>query len=158
MISESNLHNSILSQLHQQQNSVSSGGIFTVRIELGLFETFTFSPTLASWMLSNVSGAHNLWRRALFTELERQHGLWCEDQINVILTFDTLPVEPQPNLSSKRCHSTYGSLCGIITSVADPFVEMFAVSSRNTSYNHVFLAIENPLFFTVLRMVADLEE
>ena len=128
LLQNNEMNDFVRSQLNQQLSFINTGGLFTISIELDLFKSFYYNQSLASWMITNANATHNLWRRALFQTFEEEFKLWSEDQICLHIVFDSLPVEPKENLSSNSSYDKYMLFNGIITSIADPFIEMFFFS------------------------------
>ena len=119
-------------QLKQQHGAISAGGSFTVRLELDLFQLFTFNSVLGSWMLEHATASQNLWRRAIFIHFEHQLNLWTEDQIRLVLLFYTLPIAFPCSLAPERLLNHYASISGFVTAVADPFIELFPIFFKHS--------------------------
>ena len=124
----------IFSQVQHQKDVVERGGVFSIYLEFNLFNLFSFSSSLTSWMLNNVSASHNLYRRALFILLEKKYKLWSEQQIHIQVTFDSLPCEPPISQSKSDFLSHYFTTTCIVDSIADPFVELSVLHSSFLSY------------------------
>lgn len=124
ILKEKIMNEALFAQMKKQKQIIDSGGIFTINVELKLFELFVFNSSLGTWMIKHVAQSNNLWRREIFSLFESKFNLWSEDQIKLRLLFDSLPIESEINLSDNNSFGQYISLTGIVTSIADPFIEV----------------------------------